>query len=83
MLDAPLAFQPGTAWEYGIGIDWLGVLIEKISGKRLERYFQDHIFGPLGMTDTTFELQQEKPNRALSHDDEGGWRAGGIQCDAT
>ena len=66
MLDAPLAFQPGTAWEYGIGIDWLGVLIEKISGKRLERYFQDHIFGPLGMTDTTFELQQEKLNRALA-----------------
>ena len=65
MLDAPLAFQPGTAWEYGIGIDWLGVLIEKISGKRLEPYFQDHILGPLGMTDTTFELQQGKINRAL------------------
>lgn len=66
MLDAPLAFQPGSNWEYGIGIDWLGVLIEKISGKRLEPYFQEHIFGPLGMTDTTFELQQGKLNRALT-----------------
>ena len=65
MLNAPLAFQPGTAWEYGIGIDWLGVLIEKISGKRLEVYFQDHIFTPLGMTDTTFELPQAKLDRAL------------------
>ena len=65
MLNAPLAFQPGTAWEYGIGIDWLGVLIEKISGERLETYFQEYIFGPLGMTDTTFELQQEKLSRAL------------------
>ena len=44
MLNAPLAFQPGTAWEYGIGIDWLGVLIEKISGERLETYFQEYIF---------------------------------------
>ena len=66
MLEAPLAFQPGSNWEYGIGIDWLGVLIEKISGKRLEPYFQEHIFGPLGMTDTTFELQQGKLNRALT-----------------
>ena len=38
-LAAPLAFQPGTAWEYGINTDWLGVLVERLSGQRLADYF--------------------------------------------
>ena len=55
-LEAPLAFQPGTAWEYGINTDWLGVLVERLSDQRLAEYFDDNIFKPLGMTDTFYEL---------------------------
>ena len=53
-LHLPLAFDPGTAWEYGIGIDWAGQVIEAVSGKALDVYVRDHITAPLGMTDTAF-----------------------------
>ncbi|HEY2051744.1 MAG TPA: serine hydrolase domain-containing protein [Caulobacteraceae bacterium] len=53
-LEAPLMFDPGTAWEYGIGIDWAGKVVEAVSGQRLDAYFAEHIFTPLGMTDTAF-----------------------------
>ena len=56
----PLMFDPGEAWLYGIGIDWAGRLIEAASGQTLDAYFAEHIFAPLGMTETTFfpsELQ--------------------------
>ncbi len=52
----PLAFDPGDKWDYGINIDWVGKMVEAMSGQKLDRYFQDHIFGPLGMTDTSFKL---------------------------
>ena len=55
-LDAPLLFNPGSAWEYGIGIDWLGVLIEKISDMSLQDYMKENIFNPLGMNDTSYDL---------------------------
>ncbi|KIV91197.1 hypothetical protein PV10_05761 [Exophiala mesophila] len=48
-LSQPLVNQPGEAWEYGINIDWAGQLIERASGKKLNDYFQDHIFKPLGL----------------------------------
>ena len=53
-LDLPLAFDPGSRWEYGIGIDWAGKVVEAISGQTLGQYFAEHITGPLGMTDTVF-----------------------------
>jgi CubicO group peptidase (beta-lactamase class C family) len=59
-LKLPLAFDPGTAWEYGIGIDWAGQVIETVSGKALDVYMRDHITAPLGMTDTAF-----LPNEAM------------------
>ena len=52
-LKAPLIFEPGTNWEYGIGIDWLGVLIEKISECSLQEYMQANIFEPLEMANTS------------------------------
>lgn len=54
-LDYPLAFDPGTAWAYGIGVDWLGQVIEAVDGRRIDAFCQREIFEPLGMTDTTFE----------------------------
>ena len=65
-LAAPLAFEAGTAWEYGINTDWLGVIIERISGQRLSVYFDENIFGPLRMADTFYELPQEKMNRSVT-----------------
>jgi methyl acetate hydrolase len=53
-LTVPLLFDPGTRWEYGIGIDLIGRIVETISGQDLEAYFQQHIFGPLGMRDSSF-----------------------------
>ena len=65
-LAAPLAFQPGTAWEYGINTDWLGVLVERLSDQRLAEYFDDNIFTPLGMTDTFYELPAGKLDRSVT-----------------
>lgn len=53
-LKAPLAFDPGARWEYGINIDIAGRMVEVVSGLDLETYFQRNIFGPLGMKDTSF-----------------------------
>lgn len=59
----PLVFDAGDRWDYGVGVDWLGQIIEKISGKRLDKYFRDEIFAPLGMSDTDFECAPEKRGR--------------------
>ena len=64
-IDAPLYFEPGSKWEYGIGIDWLGELVEKVSGKRLMDYFSAHIFLPLGMEDTFYEYPEGKMDRSI------------------
>ena len=53
-LEMPLAFDPGQRWEYGIGVDWAGKVVEAVSGQTLGAYFADHITGPLGMADTQF-----------------------------
>jgi len=56
-LEAPLGYDPGERWEYGINIDIAGRMVEVVSGLDLETYLQRHIFGPLGMTDTGFVLR--------------------------
>ncbi|MDG2286872.1 MAG: serine hydrolase, partial [Alphaproteobacteria bacterium] len=53
-LEVPLAFDPGTRWEYGIGIDWAGKMVETVSGLSLGRFFEDRLTGPLGMSSTAF-----------------------------
>jgi CubicO group peptidase (beta-lactamase class C family) len=65
-LKAPLMFDPGTHWEYGISYDWLGELVEQVSGETLEEYFRRHIFEPLGMTDTFFNVPAEKQARVVA-----------------
>jgi CubicO group peptidase (beta-lactamase class C family) len=59
----PLAHQPGDKFTYGLNSDLLGCLVEIISGETLEQYFHKHIFEPLGMKDTYFNLPAEKGNR--------------------
>lgn len=53
-LETPLLFDPGTAWEYGTNIDWVGQVVEGIRGKRLGEVCRERIFNPLGMTETGF-----------------------------
>jgi CubicO group peptidase (beta-lactamase class C family) len=73
-LTTPLLFDPGDRWEYGISIDWVGKMVEAVSGQRLDRYFQDNILGPLGMTDTSFKLsasQRARLSRVHARDEKG------------
>jgi len=54
----PLLFQPGSEWNYGVSTDVLGRLVEVISGRALDEFFEQRIFGPLGMRDTSFGLRE-------------------------
>lgn len=62
----PLAFKPGTRWEYSIGIDVIGRVIEVVSGKSLAQFFADEILGPLGMTETAFAVPEGTGDRFAS-----------------
>jgi methyl acetate hydrolase len=55
-LALPLHFDPGDRWEYGINIDWVGKIVEAVSGKKLGTYLSENVFGPLGMNDTAFRI---------------------------
>lgn len=59
----PLAFAPGTQWEYSIAIDILGRVIEVVSGKTLEQFFIKEIFDPLGMNETRFAVPEAAKDR--------------------
>ncbi len=52
----PLAFRPGTRWEYSVGIDIIGRVIEVVSGRPLDAFFEQEILGPLGMDETRFSV---------------------------
>ncbi|ROW06384.1 hypothetical protein VMCG_04286 [Cytospora schulzeri] len=52
--DFPLLAEPGEAWHYGPGIEWAGLVLEKVSGVSLEEFLRAHIFAPLGIRDMTF-----------------------------
>jgi CubicO group peptidase (beta-lactamase class C family) len=54
----PLEFAPGTAWNYSVATDVLGVVVSRIAGKSLGEVFAERIFGPLGMPDTGFTLPE-------------------------
>jgi len=65
-LRRPLSFDPGERWEYGINIDWIGRIIEAVSGQSLDAYLRERIFAPLGMVDTGFVLTPEQHTRQAS-----------------
>ncbi len=62
----PLMFDPGERWHYGPNIDWVGRIVELISGMPLEVYFHKHIFDPLGMRDTAFVISAPQRLREAS-----------------
>jgi methyl acetate hydrolase len=65
-LGMPLIADPGTEWNYGINTDWLGQVIEAISGQDLATYLREHVFGPLGMSQTTFAPSAEQRSRLMA-----------------
>ncbi len=66
--ELPLVNDPGDKWNYGPSTVVLGMIVEKISGESLEAYFQQHIFGPLGMVDTSYAVPIAKQSRvAMKH----------------
>jgi CubicO group peptidase (beta-lactamase class C family) len=62
---APLAHEPGEKFSYGLSTDILGYMVETLSGQSLENFLRTRIFDPLGMTDTYFQLPEEKYARLL------------------
>ncbi len=71
----PLLADPGGAWIYGTSTDWLGQVIEALSGQDLAAYCSAHIFAPLGMSDTTFTPSSEQRARMMAlhaRADDGG-----------
>lgn len=63
LADAPLVFQPGTAWEYGFSTDVLGLVAEAATGQTLATLLSERIFEPIGMVDTGFQLEPERELR--------------------
>ena len=55
-LTTPLLFDPGTRWQYGIGIDWAGKMVEAVTGRKLGQVMHDELFAPLGMDSTAFRI---------------------------
>jgi len=64
--DGPLLFEPGERWHYGTSTDIVGRLVEKVSGEKLEDYFRAHIFAPLEMTDTSYNIPEAKAGRVVA-----------------
>jgi methyl acetate hydrolase len=62
----PLMFDPGERWEYGISIDWIGKLVEVVSGQSLGTYMQENIFAPLGMSSTGYRISPDMDARRAS-----------------
>src|SRR3954468_18441614 len=65
-LKGPIMTDPGTRWEYGINIDFVGKAVEAASGKRLDAYLRDHMFAPLGMNDTGFKITDSQRQRLVA-----------------
>lgn len=64
-LKTPIMTDPGTRWEYGTNIDFVGKAVEAVSGKRLDAYLRDNLFAPLGMSDTGFKITDSMRKRLV------------------
>jgi CubicO group peptidase (beta-lactamase class C family) len=82
----PLVFDPGDGWEYGVGSDWVGQIVEKVSGRRLADYFREHIFDPISMTETSFILspaQRKKLVPVQIRQPSGNFKLSGFEVSQT
>ncbi|TMJ16671.1 MAG: beta-lactamase family protein [Alphaproteobacteria bacterium] len=63
LAEIPLEFSPGSAWNYSVSTDVLGLVVQRVSGMSLDRFFEEKIFAPLGMKDTAFTVPADKADR--------------------
>jgi CubicO group peptidase (beta-lactamase class C family) len=68
----PLLFDPGEHWHYSTSIDVAGRIVEVVSGERLEDYFREHIFAPLKMNDTSYNVPEAKGPRLVAQQQRAG-----------
>ena len=74
----PLLFDPGERWHYSTSTDVCGKLVEAVSGQKLEDYFREHIFVPLKMTDTSYNVPESKGSRLVAQQQRAGERMDGA-----
>src|SRR5436305_9424726 len=74
----PLLFDPGERWHYSTSTDVVGRLVEVVSGRKLEDYFREHIFVPLRMNDTSYNVPEAKGPRLVAQQQRGGERMDGA-----
>ena len=76
VLSQPLLHDPGARWTYGASTYFVGRIVEKVSGESLGAFLRSHVFVPLGMDDTSFELPDSKMDRLVAlHRRRGGWHS--------
>lgn len=73
-LDLPLVHEPGEKWTYGASTRVLGLVIEKISGQRIDAFLEARILGPLGMRDTTYAVPAAKTSRVVNRNQKADGR---------
>jgi methyl acetate hydrolase len=81
-LDTPFVAEPGDRWEYGVNTAWLGLVVEAVTDQTLDEYLAQHVFTPLGMSDTTFRPTQGQRERLMEIHDrtpEGGLVLSGVE----
>ena len=71
LAEMPLKFSPGDNWNYGVSTDVCGYLVQVLSGQPFDEYLQEHIFDPLGMEDTGFDVPPEKIDRFAANYERG------------
>jgi len=74
----PLLFDPGERWHYSTSTDVCGKLVEVISGETLEHYFHEHIFAPLKMNDTSYNVPEAKGPRLAAQQQRAGAQMDGA-----
>lgn len=82
----PLAYEPGTRWEYSVATDVLGLLVEKVAGKRLDVHLEETMFKPLRMSETSFQAKPEQlPRLADALDADPlkvvSWKSARVEAD--
>jgi methyl acetate hydrolase len=73
----PMLFDPGERWHYSTSTDVVGRLVEVVSGQKLEDYFHDHIFVPLKMNDTSYNVPEAKGPRLVAQQQRDGAKMDG------
>ncbi|ROV90549.1 hypothetical protein VSDG_07464 [Cytospora chrysosperma] len=70
----PLVFQPGEGWEYGVGIDWAGLALERVTGQKLNDYMRENILQPLGIKEMSMVPSEEMKSKLayMNHRDHNG-----------